>query len=658
MKFSEFPFVRYTIFFVIGVLLYPYSNHMPPGRLLLILSILLVLYIGLVGTYTPKARKSLYFLVPTIAYFNLVVMGMFVASIRDVHHDPDHLVHFSGISEYLAEVKELDQQKPKSIANLVEVYAVRTPSGWQTAKGKVQIYHRSASQLMPGSLLLIAGRPERIPSSKNPEAFDYASFMAQKRIYFSDFIAVDFKLLHLGELPPWQSGILALRQYLEGKVLKYVEDDASAQIAKALLLGQKKALDEEIGEAYATAGAMHILAVSGLHVGIIYGFFFLFFKPQKAKKIQRVLYLSLVVLLIWLYAAITGFSPSVLRAATMFTFISIAQMKSRNPSIFNPLALSAMVLLVYDPFLVYAVGFQLSYTALLGILLFQPLIASLWNPDSRWLRYLWDISSVGLAAQLATFPLAIHYFHVFPTYFLLSNLLAIPGAFIIMSLGLPFLLLSYWSVPASFLGSLVNEAIGLLNEGIFGLQKLPFAKLEFLYFRLPEMILIWLLLFCTYQLLIQKRKRQVLWVVSVLVLLGVYRIFESWEKARQHYLLVYQVEQGLAIDYVYGAQVFEAMVEVDPQDFRYQVLPHRIKQAGTNVRKLLIRDDERFIRLDLPGGRVLQLEKGTFRPRLDEALTMHFWSEGKWQEYRPAAKTPSPPKAALKITFNNQLTSL
>ncbi|MDN3689175.1 ComEC/Rec2 family competence protein [Cyclobacterium jeungdonense] len=658
MKFNEFPFVRYTIFFVFGVLVYPYSNQMLPGRLLIALIVFLVLYTGLVLSYTPKARKSLYFLVPAIAYSNLVLMGMFVASIRDVYHDPDHLVHFSGISEYLAEVKDLDQPKPKSIANLVEVYAVRTQSGWQKANGKVQIYHRSASQLMPGSLLLIDGTPEKIPSSKNPEAFDYASFMSQKRIYYSDFIGSDFKLLHVGELPPWHAGIVSLRQFLEGKVLRFVEDDASAQIAKALLLGQKKDLDEDIGEAYATAGAMHILAVSGLHVGIIYGFFFLFFKPQKAKKFKRVLFLSLVVLLIWLYAAITGFSPSVLRAAAMFTFISVAQMKSRNPSIFNPLALSAMVLLVYDPFLVYAVGFQLSYTALLGILLFQPLIASLWSPDSRYLRYLWDISSVGLAAQLATFPLAIHYFHVFPTYFFLSNLLAIPGAFIIMSLGLTFLLLSYWSVPASFLGSLVNESIRLLNEGIFSFQKLPFAKLEFLYFRLPEMILIWSLLFCTYQLLIQRKKQQVLWVISVLVLLGFYRIFETWEKARQHYLLVYEVDQGLAIDYVCGEQVFEAMVEVEPDDFRYQILPHRIKQTGTNVGKLLVRDEDEFIHLELPGGKVLKLEKQTFRPKPDDAFKMHFWSAGKWREYQPSAFANSLPEAALKITFNNQLTFL
>ncbi len=652
MKFNEFPFLRYTAFFILGVLVYPsIGQNVTPRTFLTCLVLGTVLYGVLALVYFPKIRRTYLQLIPFLAYTNLIVMGMYCASLRDVSHDPQHLLQFSGIEAYLVAVRETDQQKPKSVANLVEVYAVRTADGWREARGKVQVYHRSPSPLLPGSVLLIRGFPQRIAPAKNPEAFDYAAFMARKQIYFSHFIGTDFRLLQAGNLAHWQAGILWLRQHLEQQVDRYITTDASAQIAKALLLGQKKDLDEETGEAYATAGAMHILAVSGLHVGIIYGFIFLFFKPQRAGRYQRIVLLGAVILLIWLYAAITGLSPSVLRAAAMFTFISLAQMKSRNPSIFNPLALSAMLLLVYDPFLIYAVGFQLSYMALLGILLFQPMIRSLWHPDARWLSYLWDISSVGMAAQLATFPLSIYYFHAFPTYFFLSNLVAIPGAFLIMALGLPFLLLSSFPIIAGFLGELVNKAIWLVNQSIFSFQRLPYAKIDFLHFSLPQMLLIWMGLFFAYLLVTQRKKKHYYLTLLVLLLLGAYRIGETWQKASQHYLLVYRVGQGLAVDYTFRGQLYSTLSQVSAEDFTYQVLPHRIKQTGIRAGKLLARDLGKLIRLELPDGKKLDLEKRSWRPLTAGSYRLYFWQEGRWQLHEPSASDLSLPQAAMKITF-------
>jgi competence protein ComEC len=652
MRFNEFPFLRYTAFFILGVLIYPsIGSDLRPYVFLWVLLAGTALYLALAFLYRPKFRRRYLQLLPFLAYTNLVVLGMYTASLRDVSQDPTHLLHVSGIQAYLAVFRETDQQKPNSVANLADVYAVRTADGWQEARGRVQVYHRSSTPLLPGSVLMIQGSPERIAPAKNPEAFDYATFMARKQIYFSHFIGANFQLLQTGSLASWYTGILRLRQHLEQQVERYIRDDASAQIAKALLLGQKKDLDEEIGAAYATAGAMHVLAVSGLHVGMVYGFIFLFFKPHRAARYQRVVLLSAVVLLIWLYAALTGLSPSVLRAAAMFTFISLAQMKSRNPSIFNPLALSAMLLLLYDPFLVYAVGFQLSYTALLGILLFQPIIRSLWNPGARWLSYLWDISSVGMAAQLATFPLSIYYFHAFPTYFFLSNLVAIPGAFLIMALGLPFLLLSSLPAIAEFLGEWVNRATWLVNEGIFSFQRLPFAKIDFLHFNLPQIFLIWMGLFFSYLLITRRKKSHVYLVLLVLFLLGGYRIGQTWKKINQHYLLVYRVGQGLAVDYTFRGQLYSTIVGVDESDFTYQVLPHRIKQTGTRAGNLLTLDRGKLIRLELPDGKKLDLEKRTFRPVDSEHIRLYFWQAGAWHLQKAPYSGLLPPQGAMKITF-------
>src|SRR5690606_12449153 len=177
---------------------------------------------------------------------------------------------------------------------------------------------------------------------------------------------------------PIYNWVLQLRLNIQEKMDRHIPSPHSNQIAKALLLGQKNYLDKEVSDAYVTAGTMHVLAVPGLHVGIVYGFFFLFIKPYQLANKKRLLYLSGIILIIWIYALITGMSPSVLRAATMFTLVGLAQMKARSPSIYNSLALSALILMVFDPYIFYSVGFQLSYLAVLGIVLLHPKISELW----------------------------------------------------------------------------------------------------------------------------------------------------------------------------------------------------------------------------------------------------------------------------------------
>src|SRR5690606_10468190 len=297
---------------------------------------------------------------------------------------------------------------------------------------------------------------------------------------------------------PINNWILGLRINIQDRMDKYIHTPHSNQIAKALLLGQNKHLDKEVSEAYVTAGTMHVLAVSGLHVGIVYGFFFLFIKPYQLANKKRILYLSGIILIIWIYALITGMSPSVLRAATMFTLVGLAQMKARSPSIYNSLALSALILMVFDPYIAYSVGFRLSCLVVLGIVLLQPKISELSQPPNKTSKYFWALASVGIAAQLATFPISVHYFHVFPTYFMFSNLVAIPGAFLIMTFGIPFMLLSFIEPLAQILGKIVDVVIAVENWIIFSFQKLPASRVEFISLTPLEMVLVWALIISIY----------------------------------------------------------------------------------------------------------------------------------------------------------------
>ncbi|WP_209331554.1 ComEC/Rec2 family competence protein [Lunatimonas salinarum] len=620
MPFNQFPFLRYVFFFFVGVWLYPSTFFLSGYGWIGGTFFLLVVYAGLL--YSDLRFRTYFYidLLPITAYGILMLAGVAFAHQKDVRNDPSHLLFQGEINGYVATVMEIDEPKAKWVANRVEVVAVRCEGAFHAVSGVVLIYHVGEVALMPGDVVYIQGTPRRIAPPENPGEFDYQKFMERQQVYHRHFINKPVQILTERQPLGLFKRMVVLRDRLAQRMDLYLQRTEARQIAKALLLGQKDTMDSDMKEAYATAGAMHVLAVSGLHVGIVYGFFFLFWKPQRLTFLRRVFLLSVVICIIWVYAMITGMSPSVMRAATMLTFVAMAQIKSRSPSIFNPLALSALMLVLYDPFIFYAVGFQLSYAALLGILLFQPVIVGWWTPGSKIVDYFWQIVSVSIAAQLATFPLTLHYFHSFPTYFLLSNLIAIPGAFAIMALGIPFLLFSFIPFLGIWLGKLLEWAVYLFNALIYSVQYLPNAKLDHLYLDLVEMALVWVLLAMLFWWVSDRAKVAYRLTMATLFLLVCYQF---WVFARGYYAedwVVYRLSKGTLVDWYYRGMLYSFQKEVTEEEFRYKVLPNRIRRGTFDPLQLhgfevkgetfLVSPKGDLFFLDTDRGELLTVEKG------------------------------------------------
>ena len=309
-----------------------------------------------------------------------------------------------------------------------------------------------------------------------------------------------------------------LGNYFAQLIHSKVEHPESQQIALALLLGQKGSLDKEIMDAYSETGTMHILAVSGLHVGIIYALLLLPVRGLKSTSKIRFFYLLLVVLLIWVYALLTGFSPSVVRAAAMFSLVTLGQMRKRKASIWNTLAFSALMILVIDPDVIFDIGFQLSYLAVAGIVGIQPLMVGWWLPRNSILEYFWQLATVSLAAQLVTFPLSILYFHQFPTYFLLANLLVVPLAFVIMAVGVPFMFLAWIPKLGEVMGWVVDWLIFLQNQLTMMIQVLPGGTIEGLVISFSGVLLVWGLILIWGNWEMGNRKRLVFLGISLFVI--------------------------------------------------------------------------------------------------------------------------------------------
>ncbi|MDO9551745.1 ComEC/Rec2 family competence protein [Rhodonellum sp.] len=631
MRFSEFPFLRYILFFVLGILLYPLLDSFSPQFYLGFLVSLFLAYVLLLVVQEKWNRFLVRPWLSVLAYAQLLFAGAFFSHLTDSQNHPQHILHREKpLTGYVAVVLGNDEQKPNSIANRLLLKSGFEGKDHFPLQGEILIYHRGDAGLQPGDLLWVKGMPQEISPPDNPKEFNYRKFLQRQQISHQHFIGNRFRKLGTVNEQPVEDLFLKIRSGILREMDLKIIDYQANQVAKALLLGQKKNMQKDLSEAYASTGAMHILAVSGLHVGIVYGFFFLFVKPFRLSLGKRILYLSFLILIIWGYALLTGMSPSVMRAATMFSLMALAQMKSRSPSIFNAIALSALILLAFDPFLIYAVGFQLSYMALLGILLFQPLIVGIWLPKNRFLEYAWQISSVGIAAQLATFPISVYYFHMFPTYFILSNLIAIPGAFLIMSVGVPFMVLAKVPYVSEGLGWVVEKLILLLNQLIFAVQGLPMAKISNLHIDPVSIWMYWFVLAMLLLLWVMPMKWQLYTGMLALLVFGAFHFSKFVFPSDDKELLLYASGNGFAMDYRQNGAVFYWEESVEEADLSYKVLPNRGSSGETL--KLPAFGLENNLKVWLPKGNGTVTFTGAHLVVSPEATVkaVHHWKNEQW----------------------------
>jgi competence protein ComEC len=448
------------------------------------------------------------------------------------------------------------------------------------ASGRLIAYLRGNAPRY-GDRLLLASRVEPLGRALNPEAFDYAAYLAGRGIYHRTFAdsgqwqqvgrRSGFSLRALGEASR-DAWFASLTPYLSG-------DDLA--VAAALIMGRRDLLGSEVRSAYADTGAIHVLAVSGLHVGIlallVVQLLRLLFPPR---PFFRYLGMGLTVVVVWYFALVTGLSASVQRAALMVTVVVVGKGLNRNNSLFNLLAIAALIMLVAEPKQLFQVGFQLSFAAVAGIGLFTRKLQSLlYLPRS--LRWTWDAISVSVAAQLGTLPLSLYYFGQFPLYFLLSGTLVIGFAYLTLGLGLLHGVLATFG-GTLLTGPLLAAVVALQNAFIFFCRQLPGARLEIASFGLPSAIGLYLLIGGLAYLAYRPSHRGRWWVMGwagTLVLCWSVGPALYPEPAR---FVVYQVPRASLVDVFDGRAGLAIGDSPEEEALRYNVLPLR-KRLGYTV---------------------------------------------------------------------------
>ncbi|MFO7722929.1 MAG: ComEC/Rec2 family competence protein [Bacteroidales bacterium] len=445
------------------------------------------------------------------------------------------------------------QAKASSLAGIIKVIPADSDIGFECNVVAYFYPDSAASSLLPGDTIVFLSRFRKINPPLNPDAFDYQRYMRRKGIDLSVYLGDGSWMLHnQGDPGMVMRTVLQIRGRLIDAINHGALKDPNKGLGQALLIGVKEELDEDVSNSFAAAGAIHVLCVSGLHVGMIFVIFSSLFKfVKRIRKWGNLIFTLAGLAVIWCYALVTGLPPSVNRASVMFSFILLGKLMGRKNQTMNNVAASAFIILMSDPSLLFHVGFQLSYLAVIGIITLFPVLSTLWIPRWRFLVSVRDLLIVSFCAQLFTFPVATATFHLFPNYFLLTNLLVLPVTSFVIWAGVAFLatgssLLNDWC-------TLVFDNLLSLMRGLVGfVDGLPGSSSDGVFITPSQ---VWLLLGASVALTLWLHGAGKRWFFITLSGLAVFlgsNIQHEFSRNRQDLVVVYHVKKGTAVDLLKG----------------------------------------------------------------------------------------------------------
>lgn len=541
----QFPLARIGLFFILGLLLYQ-KGFQPNGFVVFIF-----LFVGLVGLVTMhlyankrNAFKSFGWLVALLS----VVLGLSTAAFDQ---DTRSRLHYSHLTEDQVpyHFQLTLHEKLKSTKKNQRYVAIIKSINHRKSLGKIllNIRHSSQNTNIPiGSHLAVDGLLYHNKAPFNPNQFDYSGYLENQQIYAQIYTLWPKLKIITTENTIW-SKFSNFRTKIIDNLKKSNFNETELAVMIALLLGQQQDIDPETLQEYQLAGAVHILSVSGLHVGFIMLFINFLLKPIPNTSRNTYIKLLIIVVALWSYGILAGLAPSVVRSVTMFSFVAVGQHLRRSVNVYHSLLVSVLLILLWKPSFLFDVGFQLSYLALFFILWLQPLIADFWQPKNKITRYIWDILTVSLAAQLGTLPLSIYYFHQFPGLFFVTNVLVLPLLGIIMVVGLVAVIIGCFGIVPKFVIVPLTMMIAIQNKCIGWVASwdaLVFKNIGFTAAMLWTSYLVIIAL----GLWLQKPiyKKVVLAMVSVL-LLQIVCLHNKWQSTNTQEMIVYHQKKSTMI---------------------------------------------------------------------------------------------------------------
>ena len=587
---SNRPFVKLVFPFVSGMFLakfYPFE-FLPQEVVLILFAAVFLLFV--MAKILVRRPQGLVF--PSL----LVLLSVFVAgyglySFTDLQNKKTAGNLQNGI--LISRVTSIPHSTGKTVKVVMEVEAINHGGKWYESQGKIIVYFKdtTALKLVPGNRILMDVDLKDVEDAGNPEEFSYKKYLAFHFITKQAFLSAGkWKLLDEG------NSVLDKSGRLRKKVIAVIDSSPMQarvkQVVKALTVGYKDDLDMSVRQKFSSTGAMHVLAVSGLHVGIIFIILNALLFPYRKLFKGMVIPSLIIILMLWLYAGITGFSPSVTRATLMFSLLQTGKMLKRDTDIFNTIAASAFIILLLNPFNINKLGFWLSYAAVTGIILLYPFFYKLVyiNTTKKPLVVIdkiWSLIAVSLAAQIATFPITLYFFHNFPVYFLITNLIVIPLVPFIMYSALGMIVFSGWTPAYLLFAKSTDFLTSFMLDALSKIQAFPHHVITDISLSLPAFLLLILLVIFMSAYLVKGWRKMFLASLAVVLLMLVVNLYEYQKGQNRKIFVVYNIGGYTAANFIDGKDnIVVTSVKANENKLNYAAKNYWVK-LGLNREKII-----------------------------------------------------------------------
>ncbi|MDC3195733.1 competence protein ComEC family protein [Flavobacteriaceae bacterium] len=566
------PF-HFLLFLIAGICCQFYTDYWNYG---IVISACILIFLSLTAYWQ---RKTLFFVF--ITWITFFLTGMILVYENDATNHTNyfekHLKNTSKVILAIDKVLKPGNYHHKYVADVVQVDSKKT-----TGHVLLNIEKDSTSLLFhTGDLVFLKNKFQDIKSSLNPHQFNYKHYLKKQGINQQVYITHQEILLLDESKVSLLRFIDAFRIKIQKSLRRYHFTDDELAVMNALLLGQRQEISKQLSDNYSKAGAIHILAVSGLHVGIILLILSFVLKPLERVNNGKLIKLVLVILSLWFFAILAGLSASVIRAVTMFSAIALGQFFNKRNAVEHSLIFSMFIILLWKPLFLFDVGFQLSYTAVFGIIWIQPVLYQLWKSNFFIVDKGWQLITVSVAAQLGVLPISLFYFHQFPALFFISNLIIIPFLGVILGLGLVVLVLSYESTLPVFLEGFYGDVISILNKVVAFVARQESFLFSEISFSALKMIFSYLLIISGFQLFLKlNTKRCFLFFGSILAFQCVL-ILEKYTIAQKSEFIVFHKSENSIIGIRKGSS-FELYHSMDSLQISSQKLLINYK-VGENI---------------------------------------------------------------------------
>lgn len=607
----KYPFVRLLLPFASGIALVfsiGYSGF--TKNVVAVLLIMLCILLLLATIFSLKFRSYVHrwvFALTINAFFFLLGTLLVVVN--------DYKIKVSDVSNiecrpkyYVARLYECPVVKENSVKVILELIGIEdTTNHFHDLNTKIVSYFEKDEKslsLKYGNCIVFSANPVEIEKPPNPEQFDYKDYMYKKGIAFQVYLKSDaWCSLDYNKSNFLYSFSYEVRDFLLKTMLRLGVAENEYAVASAILLGYDDSLPLELRQKYVAAGAMHILCVSGLHVGVVFMVFsYILVFLSDRKRIQSVIKQLLLLLLVWFYAFLAGLAPSILRSTIMISFVIIGNIINRKGVLLNSLAASAFILLCVESSNLFDIGFQLSYVAVIGIVVLQKPISRMFYSKYEIVNKIWEMTSVTIAAQIATTPFSIYYFHQFPIYFWLSNLFMTPISSIVIVGGMIMLLISFVPYVNTFVAWIVSKMIFVMNYGVSWIESLPYSIIKGIYINELQFAILLVILLVLLLMIGLKNKRFVILMMSLSALFLLINVNNVMKNNRRSGIIFYSLNNMTAVDFISGREhliMTDSVFMEDESAFSYNIENFLVKNGlFHNGEMRMIHDefDEKFVK--------------------------------------------------------------